>query len=125
MGKFSRTKGHGWERDFIRKYYRKLDPDASRMLEYQEGLGMDVKTNLPFALQGKNSAIWKGWHALDDLERYKGKKIRVGFIKQSSKKSTKRRECIVMPIEDFLILAQAALVEVDLLEKLIEGIKDE
>ena len=50
--KSRRRKGHDWERE-VAKRIRKIDPSAKRLLEYQEGKGIDIDTKLPFAIQCK------------------------------------------------------------------------
>lgn len=52
MGKAQRRKGHDWEREVAASLQR-LDPSARRLLEYQEGAGIDIKTTLPMAVQCK------------------------------------------------------------------------
>lgn len=54
MGKSQRVKGHSFERE-IAISLRHIDPTAKRQLEYQEGLGRDICTNLPLAIQCKAS----------------------------------------------------------------------
>lgn len=55
MGKAQRLKGHSWEREVAIKL-REIDPDAKRLLEYQEGFGIDIETKLPLSIQCKCTA---------------------------------------------------------------------
>ena len=52
MGKAQRRKGHDWERE-VAASLQSLDPSARRLLEYQAGAGVDIKTTLPVAIQCK------------------------------------------------------------------------
>ena len=52
MGRYQRRKGHDFERE-VAASLRPLDPKACRLLEYQEGAGIDIKTALPLAVQCK------------------------------------------------------------------------
>ena len=98
----SRRKGHGWEREFIRKFWKQLDPNAKRNLEYQSHSVVDIDTELPFALQLKNRKTWAGWEALKELNELKDDdRIKVGIIKQKSKGS-----CAILSIEDFIKLVK-------------------
>lgn len=52
MGKSQRVKGHSWEREVAQRI-REIDPNSKRQLEYQEGMGIDIATTLPLAIQCK------------------------------------------------------------------------
>lgn len=56
MGKSERTKGHNFERE-VAKAFRQLYPESMRQLEYQIGLGVDVKAG-PFDIQCKRNKKW-------------------------------------------------------------------
>lgn len=51
-GAGARAKGHQWERDAVNDF-KEIDPSAKRNLEYQEGMGYDISTNLPYRIQCK------------------------------------------------------------------------
>lgn len=54
QGKANRRKGHNFERE-VAKDFREIGyPDAIRQLEYQEGLGVDLKNTGLFRIQCKN-----------------------------------------------------------------------
>ena len=49
----SRTKGHSWERTVANYIKESTGHKAQRLLEYQEGFGVDIKTDLPLAIHCK------------------------------------------------------------------------
>lgn len=55
MGRAERLKGHSWEREVAIRI-REIDPRAKRLLEYQEGMGIDIDTTLPISIQCKAMA---------------------------------------------------------------------
>lgn len=55
MGRAQRIKGHSWEREVAIRI-REIDPKAKRLLEYQEGMGIDIDTSLPISIQCKAMA---------------------------------------------------------------------
>lgn len=51
----SRQKGHSWERYVANYLQEKTGAKCQRLLEFQEGFGVDIKTELPLAVQCKCS----------------------------------------------------------------------
>ena len=103
LGKSARRKGIVWELDFIKKYWKDVDPGSMRQLEYQEGGDVDISTVLGYAIQCKCMGVWGGWRALEDLSNLPEDdgRIKVGAIKQLNKGT-----CVVLPIKDFMILVK-------------------
>lgn len=111
-GAYSRRKGISWEGETVR-FMREFDSTSRRNTAETQNLdenqGVDVLVdNLPLAIQCKNAGVWKGWSALEEAAR-EGK-IAVGFIKQSSRGSRDKRECVVLSLEGFHKLMSLAFL---------------
>jgi hypothetical protein len=80
---------------------RKIDPNAKRLLEYQESVGIDILTDLPFGFQCKCMKKMPNIHKV--LEEVK-KSVPVAIIKVD-----KKQPIAAMYLEDFLEVIEKAL----------------
>lgn len=86
MGKMQRRKGHNYEREKAREL-TELGFPAKRLLEYQEGFGVDISCpTLPFAIQckvGKNPPWYQAVLEAEDSNLTKSKScIPIAFVKK-------------------------------------------
>lgn len=100
-GKGARTKGHQWERDVVNSI-KDLDMYAKRMLEYQEGLGIDIDTSLPYLIQCKSQKRVNWLSALSEIPHIKDK------IPVVAGKVTGKGEFAFLRWSDFIILMKQA-----------------
>ncbi len=98
MSKSHRTKGHSWERR-IANDLKPIDPSAKRLLEYQEGMGIDIDTKLPLRIQCKSSfQASKGLTGLAEAGEEAGK------LSVCALKVTQKGEFAILHWADFLDL---------------------
>lgn len=71
-GASRRLKGHNWERKVAQDLHS-IDPTAKRALEYQQGLGYDIDTYLPYAIQCKSQKRVNWLSALKEADNIQGK----------------------------------------------------
>lgn len=95
-GRSSRVKGHSYERE-VAILLRPVFPDACRLLEYQEGLGVDIANTGPFRFQCKRN---KGYAPLSKMyEAEDGVGIPVLVTKADRKDAL-----VALKLSDFLDL---------------------
>ena len=110
MGKFQRTKGLNWERKTANILQDASGVKAIRLLEFQQGFGIDIKTELPLAVQckcGKSTVkAFDGY--LEAVRSARGSTpgmIPTCFFKwswQGKDPHQKRGEYVVLSVEDFM-----------------------
>jgi len=106
----SRTKGHSWERKTANILTEATGVKAIRLLEYQEGFGIDIKTETPIAVQckcGKSTVkAFDGY--LEAVRSTRGSTpgvIPACFFKwswQGKDPNQKRGEYVVLSVDDFM-----------------------
>lgn len=112
-GKGARAKGHNFERKVARDL-RSIDPTAKRLLEYQEGKGIDIELQtLPLAIQIKNrkqpnliSALHEATEATLCDSKFAGR------LPLAICKATNKGEFVVMHWSDMLKLLKKAFISV-------------
>lgn len=97
LGKLSRTKGHSFERDIALKL-RGLFPDARRLLEYQEGMGIDLEKTGRLRIQCK---AYKNYAPLSKIEEAGDKDIPALVTKGDRKPIL-----IALRLDDFIELME-------------------
>lgn len=86
MGKYQRTRGHGFERE-IANALRLVYPKASRQLEYatEDCVGVDIRNVGPFRIQCKRS---KTYAPINRIEEVKAEGIPCLITRADAKKAT-------------------------------------
>lgn len=107
MGKKSRTKGHGYEREIANKL-KPLFPDARRHLEYQTGaaeLGIDLINTGNLLIQCKRYKTYVPITKIKEIKEASGK------IPVLVTKADRQPDMVVLKLDDFLsILADIGVV---------------
>lgn len=94
MGKMSRTKGHGYERQ-VAQFFRVIFPGACRQLEYQEGLGVDLMNTGNLRVQCKRGKDYAPINKLDEARGPTGIPV---LVTQADRKES----LVALRLVDFL-----------------------
>ncbi len=107
-GKFSRTKGHSFER-LIAKTLRVVFPKAARQLEYQENQckGIDLANTGNFKIQCKRGKKYANLSAIKEVQADE----MMGEIPVLITKGDNERILAALPFEDFLYLLKASRIK--------------
>lgn len=100
MGKLSRTKGHGYEREIAGKF-REIFPEAKRKLEYQLDtcVGVDLEGVGEYLVQCKR---YLKYAPIAKIKEIKGTGIHVLVTR-----GDRERDVACLYLEDFLALVKA------------------
>lgn len=97
MGSMQRIKGHNFERQIV-NLLKPFFPNCMRQLEYQEGLGVDIKNTDEFAIQCKIGKSFNIEKALNEASVEKNK------IPLAITKRDRSDILVTMKFEDFTTL---------------------
>lgn len=101
-GKAPRLKGHSWEREVANDLKDAGFTKAKRLLEYQEGVGVDIENAEPFAIQCKNLAKPPSFNKM--LEYMD--EVQLPGWRLLALKVTRKGEYAIMEWEDLMALIQ-------------------
>lgn len=106
IGKLARRKGHQFERE-VAIAFRKIFPDARRHLEYQdaEANGVDLVETGHFKIQCKRGRKYASITAIEEIEC----DAWLGDIPVLVTQGDDKPPVVVMPLEDFLRLADSVV----------------
>lgn len=93
MSKLSRTKGHAFER-YVAQKFRSIFPGARRLLEYQEGVGVDIENTGPLRIQCK---AYKDYAPISKINE-----VKLSGIPCLVTKGDRKTPMIVLSLDDFL-----------------------
>ena len=97
MGSSERIKGHNFERQVV-NLLKPFFPECMRQLEYQEGLGVDLKNTGEFSIQCKIGKSFNIQKALEEASTSKDK------IPLAITKKDRSDILVTMKFEDFQTL---------------------
>lgn len=103
-GRAARAKGLTWEREIANRL-KEIDPTARRNVEETQTASVDIKTELPLAIQAKCLARWSLTpHSIYDQARggaLDEDHFPVGIVKINNKEPL-----VIMSFEDWLIFIE-------------------
>lgn len=101
MGKKSRTKGHGFERQ-VAILFREVFPGAKRQLEYQEDecRGVDLEGTGPYRVQCKRMRKYVSLSAIKEVQCDE----LLGEVPVLVTQGDRERILVALPLEEFLRL---------------------
>lgn len=102
-GKKSRTKGHSFERA-VAITFREVYPDAQRLLEYQEGYGIDLDKTGIFRVQCKAYKQYAPISKINEIP--KG-----DYIPVLVTKGDRLTPMVVLPLDNFIELLKKIDIE--------------